>query len=98
MRGGVGLLPTVSVPALKTDMEMTSATLPRVSVVGLGRLGAPLAAVLAPVDMGGVLQLAGIVLVGTAAGLFTAAVFAARRGAGRRIADEGDGDVWGTSS
>jgi UDPglucose 6-dehydrogenase len=28
-------------------MEMTSATLPRVSVVGLGKLGAPLAAVLA---------------------------------------------------
>src|SRR5882757_6573889 len=47
IRGGVGLLPTVSVPALKTDMEMTSATLPRVSVVGLGKLGAPLAAVLA---------------------------------------------------
>ena len=49
----------------------------------------PLAGVLVPTDMGGVLQLAGIVLVGTAAGLFTAAVFAARRGAGRRIADEG---------
>eukprot|EP01034_Spumella_vulgaris_P004026 gene4026-5144_t len=28
-------------------MEMTSGTLPRVSVVGLGKLGAPLAAVLA---------------------------------------------------
>src|SRR5216683_2164882 len=45
--GGVRRPPTVSVPALKTDMEMTSATLPRVSVVGLGKLGAPLAAVLA---------------------------------------------------
>ena len=47
IRGGVLLPPTVSVPAPKTDMEMTSATLPRVSVVGLGKLGAPLAAVLA---------------------------------------------------
>src|SRR5260370_6271891 len=45
--GGVRRMQTVSVPALKTDMEMTSATLPRVSVVGLGKLGAPLAAVLA---------------------------------------------------
>src|SRR5229473_2002617 len=45
--GGVRRPPTVSVPALKTDMEMTSALLPRVSVIGLGKLGAPLAAVLA---------------------------------------------------
>src|SRR5262249_40551139 len=47
IRGGVARQPTVSVPALKTDMEMASANLPRVSVVGLGKLGAPLAAVLA---------------------------------------------------
>src|SRR5258708_16734776 len=45
--GGVRRPPPVSVPALKTDMEMTSAILPRVSVIGLGKLGAPLAAVLA---------------------------------------------------
>jgi len=47
IRGGVPAVATVSVPALKTDMEMTAASLPRVSVVGLGKLGAPLAAVLA---------------------------------------------------
>src|SRR5262245_35716291 len=47
IRGGVPAQPTVSVPALKTGTKMTSGTLPRVNVVGLGKLGAPLAAVLA---------------------------------------------------
>jgi hypothetical protein len=52
---------------------------------GFDLVGA-LATLFAPADVGGALQLAGLVSVGLVAGLFTAAVFAARHGAGGDVA------------
>jgi MFS transporter, PAT family, beta-lactamase induction signal transducer AmpG len=57
------------------------------TVPGAGfALGAALAALFRPSTVGDALELAGVVIVAVGAGLFTAAVAAARHGAGREIA------------
>jgi hypothetical protein len=49
-------------------------------------MGGALAALIRPASVGDALELAGIAIVALGAGLFTAAVAAARQGAGRELA------------